>query len=460
MRAHQQPGTRTNSLNAVSGVAPVFAPNGFAPRIRKPLSRDLLAAGVFGTLTLLAIPAHAQSDQAETQPKTGGLGEAVEVEFTGKATAVAGVVDGSDLRGDIDAEVELKASTILDNGLELGAVIQGRYDEDQPGQLFSGGRRSGFLFGGARGIGPQSGDAFVQGAFGYARGGFGKVVVGRDQGVARQLAVTAPTIFQSVNVNNWRTDLSGLNDIHTINDFSGYATKISYLPPANFLGGIVGGLQLGVSYAPQLTECGDDLCAPQDDRLLLSAEPLFTTNSRWENVLEGAFFYQKGLDFGSDGQKDLFIGFGASVVTAEEDTNLGPATFDDYQSYSLGLNLAFRGLTLGGSFKSSQGGLLLTENNDDDYFAFDAGVTYKTGDWGFMLGYGKSEANLIGPTRNPVTDPLLFQDTQSAQAGVTYFLGRGITIGAAAQYVDSKKPTVIGGPEDAVTAVIETGIRF
>ncbi|MEO0320222.1 MAG: porin, partial [Pseudomonadota bacterium] len=102
----------------------------------------------------------------------------------------------------------------------------------------------------------------------------------------------------------------------------------------------------------------------------------------------------------------------------------------------------------------------LTENNDDDYFAFDAGVTYKTGDWGFMLGYGKSEANLIGPTRNPVTDPLLFQDTQSAQAGVTYFLGRGITIGAAAQYVDSKKPTVIGGPEDAVTAVIETGIRF
>ncbi|MEO1427319.1 MAG: hypothetical protein AAFU58_11135, partial [Pseudomonadota bacterium] len=162
MRAHQQPGTRTNSLTAVTGGAPVCAPNGFAPRIRKPLSRALLAAGVFGTLTLLAIPAHAQSDQAETEPKTGGLGEAVAVELTGKATAVAGVVDGNDLRGDIDAEVELKASTILDNGLELGAVIQGRYDEDQPGQLFSGGRRSSFLFGGARGLGPQSGDAFVQ----------------------------------------------------------------------------------------------------------------------------------------------------------------------------------------------------------------------------------------------------------------------------------------------------------
>ncbi|MEL6362479.1 MAG: porin [Pseudomonadota bacterium] len=408
-------------------------------------------------LILVALPANAQSDADQS---SSPLSDAVKVELSGKASAVVGAVEGGEARGDIDAEVELKASTILDNGLELGAVIQGRYDEDQPGQLFSAGRRSGFLFGGARGLGPLSGDAFVQGAFGYARGGFGKVVVGRDQGVARQFAVTAPSIFQSVNVNNWRTDLSGLNDIHTINDFSGYATKISYLPPANFLGGIVGGLQLGVSYAPQLAECGDDLCAPQDERLLLSTDPLFTTNSRWENVLEGAFFYQKGLDFGSDGQKDLFIGFGASVVTAEEDTNLGPAVFDDYQSYSLGLNLAFRGLTLGGSFKTSNGGILLTENNDDDYFAFDAGVTYKTGDWGFMLGYGKSEANLIGPTRNPVTDPLLFQDTQSAQAGVTYFLGRGITIGAAAQYVDSKKPTVIGGPEDAVTAVIETGIRF
>ena len=412
------------------------------------------AAMLFG----VANTAHAQEE--DSKPATPKLTDAVKLELSGKATAIVGVVEGGDARGDFDAQVELKASTVLENGLELGAVIQGRYDEDQPGQLFSAGRRSGFLTGGPRGLGPLDGNTFVQGAFGYARGGFGKVVLGRDQGVARQFAVTAPTIFESININDWRTDLTGLNDIHTINDFSGYSTKISYLPPANLLGGVVGGLQLGVSYAPQLTDCGETLCAPQDSRLLLPDTALLNETSRWENVLEGAFFYQKGLDFGSDGQKDVFVGFGASVVTAEEDTNTALGLFDDYQSYSLGLNVAFRGLTLGGSVKSTNGGLLLNDISEDEYFAFDAGVTYKTGDWGFMLGYGKSESNLIGPTRVDSNDTSLFRDTQSAQAGVTYFLGRGITIGAAAQYVDSKTPSVIGGPEDAVTAVIETGIRF
>lgn len=390
----------------------------------------------------------------------GANAQDVDLEISGKASAVVGLDDNGDARGDVDAEVNIKGSTILDSGLEIGAVVGARYDEDQPGQLFSAGRRSGFLSGGPRGVGPLNGDAYVQGAYGYARGSFGKVVVGRDSGVARQLAVTAPTIFQSVNVNDWRTDLSGLNDIHTVNDFSGFATKISYLPPANLFGGVVGGLQLGVSYSPQLTQCGEDLCSPQDTRALLPETSLLNESSRWENVLEGAFFYQKGLDFGSDGTRDLVLGFGASVVTADEDTNTifnSLNLFDDYQAYSLGLNVAFRGLTLGGSIKSTNAGINIPELEDDDYFAFDAGVTYKTGDWGFMLGYGQSEANIIGPT---LTDTTFFRDTQTAQAGITYFLGRGITIGAAAQYVDSKEPDTLGGQEDSVTAVIETGIRF
>jgi hypothetical protein len=133
--------------------------------------------------------------------------------------------------------------------------------------------------------------------------------------------------------------------------------------------------------------------------------------------------------------------------------------FDDYESYSFGLNLAYRGITLGGSVKTTNAGLATVDK--DGYLAFDAGVTYETGkdsgDWGFMLGYGQSAANAFGP--NPL-DPTLFQDTHTAQAGVTYVLSRGITIGAAAQYIESTKPLATGGPEDATTVVIESSIKF
>jgi len=251
-----------------------------------------------------------------------------------------------------------------------------------------------------------------------------------------------------------------LNDIHTVNDFSGYSTKVSYLPPANLFGGVIGGLQLGVSYSPRLAQCGEPLCAPQDERALLPETSLLNESARWQNVLEGAFFYQKGLDFGSDGAKDIVVGFGASVVTAEENANAVVNFFDDYQAYSLGVNVAFRGLTLGGSVKTTNAGISIPDTVDDDYFAFDAGITYKAGDWGFMLGYGQSEANIIGPTTT-LTDPTILRDTQTAQAGVTYFLGRGITIGAAAQYVESKKlNSTLGAPEDSLTAVTEIGIKF
>jgi len=76
---------------------------------------------------------------------------------------------------------------------------------------------------------------------------------------------------------------------------------------------------------------------------------------------------------------------------------------------------------------------------------------------GFMVGYARSEANAIGPN---LLDPTLFTDTQTVQAGVTYIIGRGITIGAAAQYVESTKPIAAGGPEEAATIVIESSIKF
>lgn len=379
----------------------------------------------------------------------------VELDVEGEINAVIGVVDG-DAKADANAEITATVSTLLDNGLELGAVVGGRLDADQPAQRYGGGRYSSLLIGGPRGIGPLDSDAYLQSAYGYVKGSFGQIIVGRDQGVARTLAVTSPTIFRALNVNDWQTDLSGLNDVHTVNDFTGYSTKLTYMPPANFLGGVFGGLQLGVSYSPVLRNCGDRLCAPEAGFIIAPDGTMLTETARWDDAIEAALYYQKGIGIGSD---RLFVGVGASYITADEDALAGSLVFDDYKAYSVGLNLAYRGITLGGSVKSTNAGL--ASPGDDGYLAFDAGITFRTGeeegDVAFMVGVGKSEAIVIGP--NPL-DPTLYTDTRTAQAGVTYVIGRGITVGAAAQYVESKKPVAAGGPEEATTVVIESSIKF
>ncbi|MBY0423216.1 MAG: porin, partial [Parvularculaceae bacterium] len=186
----------------------------------------------------------------------------VKVEVDGDATLAAGISQGK-AKALGDARAKIKASTVLRNGVEVGGAVEGRANGQQPAQFYAGGRYSSLLIGGPRGVAPLNGDFYLQSAYAYARGSFGTLILGREQGVARRLSVTAPTLFAAVNVNDWRTDLTGLNDVHTVNDATGYATKVTYMPPANFLGGAVGGLQLGVSFSPELRACGDRLCAPE-----------------------------------------------------------------------------------------------------------------------------------------------------------------------------------------------------
>ena len=345
---------------------------------RKALVRTLIASGISALAISLA-----HADEADP----------IDFEVSGEASTVVGVSDG-DEGGDLDALITVKGSKVLDNGIELGAVVEGRIDGQQPDKSFAGGRYSGLLIGGPRGVAPFGSDAYLQGAYAYARGGFGQVILGRDHGVGRTFAVKAPTILRSINVNDWRTDLSGLNDVHTVNDFSGNSTKITYLPPANVFGGVVGGLQLGVSYSPTTGECGEDLCEPDGGFVITPDALLLSEASEWNDVVEAGLYYQKGINVGDSRSDRLLLGVGASYVTADENARVLSDVYGDYEAYSLGINLGFRGLTIGGSVKSTNAGL--DELEEDGYLAFDAGIAFKTGeekgDWGVSLGYGQSEA--------------------------------------------------------------------
>lgn len=382
----------------------------------------------------------------------------------GDAVVTVGGTD-DDLASDFDARLSVTASTEALRGIELGASTGLRVDGDRADRREVAGRYSSLAAGGTRGLWPDDGsDVFIDRAYVFARGGFGSFTVGAHEGVASRLAVTSPTIFRALGVNDWRADPTGLNDVHTVNDFSGNAAKVTYMPPPGLLGGLIGSLQLGVSYAPRLDTCGDEGCAPAGGLAFDPEGNVIPQDQRWRDVSEGAFYWQNS--FSMAGQP-LILGLGASYVQAQEEqaSTLGEEELlEDYEALALGLNLAYGDLTIGGSVKTTNAGLG-DEQGPSDYLAFDAGVTYTAGDWRMMLGYGQADAErdaslLVGPTIDVPVPFALDRRTQTAQAGVAYVIGHGITLGAAAQFVDSDKPAFIGGKEDTAAVMIESSIRF
>lgn len=386
------------------------------------------------------------------------------VQVEGDVVVTSGLTDDEAV-ADLDARLTVTGSAQPLPGLEIGGSTGIRIDGDQADRRPLAGRYSSIAAGGLRGYGPESSDVFLDRAYLFARGGFGSVSVGAHEGAAAKLAVTSPSIFRALGVNDWRSDPTGMNDVNTVNDFSGNSPKITYMPPAGFLGGLIGNLQLGVSYAPELSSCGDETCEPIGGFSVDNEGNVVPQDQRWQDVSEAALYYQNGFSLGGD---RLILGLGASFVRAEEEQASGFVANDfleDYEALALGLNLAYGDVTIGGSVKTTNAGLDESVTGPSDYLAFDAGITYTAGDWRMMLGYGQADAErdaslLIGPQVDVTMPFALDRRTQTAQAGLAYALGRGITLGAAAQYVDADKPDMLGGREDTAAVMIESSIRF
>lgn len=381
----------------------------------------------------------------------------------GDAVVTAGAANSDDAL-DFDARVTVEGVTAAIPGVELGGAAGLRFDGNRLDRRPAGGRYSSLATGGVRGFGPESSDVFLDRAYMFARGGFGTVTVGAHEGAAAKLAVTSPTIFRALGVNDWRADPTGLNDVQTVNDFSGNSNKITYMPPPGLLGGLIGNVQVGLSYAPDLVSCGEESCQPANGFTLAPSGEVVAQDQRWRDVSEAALYYQNGFSVGGD---RLILGLGASFVQAEEEQSgaFDEDYLEDYQALALGLNLAYGDITIGGSVKTTNAGLDEQRVGPSDYLAFDAGITYTAGDWKMMLGYGQADAErdaslLVGPQMDVTVPFALDRRTQTAQAGIAYALGRGITLGAAAQFVDSDKPDALGGDEDTAAVMIESSIRF
>ncbi len=320
-----------------------------------------------------------------------------------------------------DSEIHFKPSITLDNGLKIGADIQ----------------LEGF----------QNGDQIDE-SFLFIRGSFGEILLGSENSAGYKMTYAAPDVtFLNINsgshtsfipfsgsVANNGTTLNVGDDLFrgTLgttfleNDRNNDAQRITYFTPR------FAGFQVGVSYARDANQdsnaqvnCNDATCN------------YFDVGANYLNSFGG-------FDLGVSGR----WGIGVNDVAGAQNP----------QIWSAGLTMGFAGVTIGGSFAEQNN----STSGDDDGIAYDAGISYETGPWGFSFTYFHGEnvddENAAALTGND-------EEQDAFLLGASYKLAKGVKLNAFGAYVDFDEetgdaggPNVAGG-DDVDGFIIGTGIK-
>jgi predicted porin len=300
-----------------------------------------------------------------------------------------------------DAEVHFTGSTVLDNGLEVGARIEleGENDDDQ-----------------------------IDEAWIYFSGGFGEVRIGSDDDALANACIVPPGgtgNFSAFSPNQWGANSSLLfslfsvfssNSVCTGVDDKGDAQKLIYITP-NF-----GGFQLTASYTPDAAaEDHVDGAGPH------VGMPSHTGGgSRHNTSVYGTYSYEGdgwGLTAGLGGAWQGHVEEGGSDVSLHEQ--------DFYQA---GINLAVGNFGIGivgeyyndmFSFSSDDGSV------DIDIWVAGIGASYQMDAWTFGLQYSHREddIDISGSDLNHID----FQQDRVV-ATANYVLGPGINIDGEVGY--------------------------
>lgn len=342
-----------------------------------------------------------------------------------------GQADHDGIDSKTESEIHFKPSITLDNGLKFGVDIQ------------------------LEGAGATGTSDTIDEQFIFVKGSFGEVLLGSENSAGYKMHYGAPDVT-FVNVNSGSlgafipftgdgsaagqvTDGAGtslnvgddqfrgtLGSTFLENNRNNDANRFTYFTPR------FAGFQLGVSYA---RDGGQDTNAQQN-----------LNNNTLNNIFDvGANYVNSfgGIDVAVSGRWGI--------------ANNDVAGSKDPQVWGAGLNLGFSGVTIGGSFAE--------QNNagTDDGRAFDVGISYETGPWGFSFTYFNGEnvddENAANAAGNDET-------LQQFLLGVNYKLAKGVSLGAFGAYVDFDEDTGdAGGPnvangDDIDGFVIGTGIKL
>jgi predicted porin len=317
-----------------------------------------------------------------------------------------------------DAEVHFTGSTVLDNGLEVGARIEleGETEDDQ-----------------------------IDESWIWFSGGFGEVRLGSDDEALANACIVPPGgtgNFSAWSPNQWGANTLTSNSVCTGVDDSSDAQKLIYITP-NF-----GGFQLTLSYTPNggdqnhsggvtgLTQvAGPHVGMPLDD----------DGESRHNVSAYGTYSYEGG-GWG------LTAGAGASFEGHVEQTP-GPDR-NEQQDYQVGINLNLGNFGVGGVFEyynnfADQG------PTDLDRWVAGIGAGYTIDAWSLGLQY----SHLDQSSNNSATADEFEQDRVVLTGN--YALGPGINLDGELGYtwVDTDPESgTVGGTEVDDYHAFEIGI--
>lgn len=385
-------------------------------------------SGVLVTATTVFV-ANISATWAQIQGEVAG----VDVSLEGGAAAGFGVLTADPQnvrRGDhVDAllasYLELTAERLANNGVSVGVAMR----VEQEAHAFDD-LRFGLPSVGGVAADPRDRLTLERARLSVA-GPYGEIVLGRDDGAAERLSVISPQILRAAALGDDERDALGLSGIHTVNDFSGFGAKASVYSP-QFLG-----VQVGASYTPRPRACGAGFCAG-------------ARTEAWRNVVEAAVRVRRGFKNGVRVQ-------GAATYLEAEDEGL-QLDADRFRAYGLGVNLGVADLRVGPIAADSVilGGSVVNSNNGVSggrgYTAYDAGVTFESGSWGFMLSYGEAD------------DDALAAQTRAFQTGLRYRVSKRWAVGSALQWVErnalTSEPDALISDGEAAAVVFESSINF
>ena len=307
-----------------------------------------------------------------------------------------------------DAEVHFTGSTVLDNGLEVGARIELEGESDFDGEG-----------------GDQIDEAWI-----WFSGGFGEVRIGSDDDALANSCVVPPGgtgNFSAFSPNQWGANSGGRfffggssNSICTGVDAAGDAQKIIYITP-NY-----SGFQLTVSYTPN--ETVENHTNGGGPHVGMPGHGL--GQSRHNVSVYGTYNYE-GDGWG------LTAGLGGSFEGHVEESAFVSRNVAEQDFYQAGINLTFGNFAIGvaGEYYNDLAGQF--QKNSDAFFKADSwvagiGMAYTMDAWTFGAQYSHREDDIEAESFYPSEDVDFSQDRAVLTA--LYRLGPGIQLDGEIAY--------------------------
>jgi predicted porin len=249
-----------------------------------------------------------------------------------------------------DAEIHFKGSTVLDNGLEVGARVELEGETD----------------------GDQIDEAWVSFA-----GGFGEIHIGSEDDALANNCIVPPGgtgNFSAYSPNQWGANTLTSNVVCAGVDNPGDSQKILYVTPS------FAGFQVAVSYTPNEDETHGDGVGPH-----LGMPGNADGEARHNFSLYATYSYE------GDGWGLTWGGGGSWEGHVEQTTGPDREESDFYQT---GLNLTFGNFSVGGVFEYFNDGNSIEGVQDSEAWTAGAGIAYSFDPFTVGFQYGHTEGDL------------------------------------------------------------------